>query len=242
MAQKIIYVTDVHGETEVFKKALAKAVKKKAIAVIYGGDLNSHMTLIAVNGIEIQRVFLQEYFIPLLESFKGENIDIFTMMGNDDYSINMDILESAEKKGLLKIMHNKTHDIGDKKIIGYSFVNPSDHLIFPINDWVKDDKKIKKDLDKLTKKMDYNYIFATHAPPYNTNLDIFYEGDHVGSSAIRDIIKKKQPRLALSGHIHESPMFSGDIKDNIDKTLCINPGNEKIISIDLDSLKISKRL
>ena len=110
---KIIYVTDLHGETDVFEKVLAKAGKQKVKAIIFGGDLNSHMTLMAVNGIEIQRSFLEDYFIPLIEGFKEENdIEVFAMMGNDDHSMNMDILESADKKGTIKLMHNKVYKLG----------------------------------------------------------------------------------------------------------------------------------
>ena len=43
----------------------------------------------------------------------------------------------------------------------------------------------------------------------------------VGSVAVRRIIEKYQPVLAVHGHIHES---GGERK--IGKTLCINPGSE----------------
>ena len=150
----------------------------------------------------------------------------------------MKFLKSADKKGTIKLMHNKVYKLGNHNIFGYTFINPSDYLIFPINDWVKEEKEIKKDLEKLTKNMDSKSIFATHTPPLNTNLDIFYGGHHVGSSAVREIIQKKQPKLALSGHIHESCILSGEMGDRIGKTFCLNPGNSRPVVIDLDTLKL----
>ena len=43
----------------------------------------------------------------------------------------------------------------------------------------------------------------------------------VGSTAVRTIIQRYQPMLALHGHIHEAP---GNVK--IGRTLCLNPGSE----------------
>jgi Icc-related predicted phosphoesterase len=52
-----------------------------------------------------------------------------------------------------------------------------------------------------------------------TNQDL-----HVGSRAIRAWIERRQPRLALHGHIHESPDRSGCWAERIGATICINPG------------------
>jgi len=241
MGRLILYVTDLHGETDVFERILDKALKKKVIAVVIGGDLNSHMTLCAVNSIEIQRAFLEHYLIPLLKNFrKKSKIPVFIMMGNDDHSLNMDLLEKADKEGILTLIHNKVCEFDKTKIVGYSFINPSDWLIFPINDWVKEENKMKKDLDKLTANLDSNFIFAPHAPPINTDLDVHYLGVNIGSEAVRKIIEEKKPFLTLHGHIHESPMMTGAIVDNIGKSVCINPGNAKIIAIDLDKVKVEK--
>ena len=241
MGRLIIYATDIHGETEIFEKMLDKAIRKKAVGVVIGGDLNSHMTMFAVNSIEIQRAFFEHFLIPLLEKFrKKSGIPVFIMMGNDDHSMNMDLLEKAEKDGTINVMHNKVCEFGRTKIVGYTNINPSDWLIFPINDWVKEENKIKKDLEKLTANLDSNFILATHAPPINTDLDVHYMGINVGSEAIRNIIEDKQPYLTLHGHIHESPMMTGAIVDKIGKSVCVNPGNARIVAIDLDKKEVVK--
>jgi Icc-related predicted phosphoesterase len=43
----------------------------------------------------------------------------------------------------------------------------------------------------------------------------------VGSTAVRNVIERHQPPLALHGHIHES---RGEAK--IGRTICLNPGSE----------------
>ncbi|HXD80966.1 MAG TPA: metallophosphoesterase [Candidatus Acidoferrum sp.] len=75
-----------------------------------------------------------------------------------------------------------------------------------------------------------------HNPPFSSGLDFAAELDAnftpvlrggrpsivpVGSTAVRDAIKKYQPSVALHGHIHES---KGAQK--IGRTLCLNPGSD----------------
>lgn len=78
------------------------------------------------------------------------------------------------------------------------------------------------DEDTITKKLEAisseGMILMTHAPSYEV-LDKISSGINVGSKAIRRILDKYHPIVALSGHIHED---FGII--NINKTLCINPG------------------
>ncbi len=244
MSFPIVYATDVHGDDNVYEHLLDEAIKKKVKAIIIGGDVAPLMALYAVNGIEMQRMFFEVYLIPLLENFKKiRDIDVFLMMGNDDYSINMDLLHKAEKKGTIKLMHEKINKVGKWDVLGYSCINPSDFLIFPIQDWVKKEETILKDLEKLSNNLDpKNTILVIHPPPVNTNLDILYDGNHVGSRSVRKFIEKKQPYLVLAGHIHESPTMSGSIADKIGNSLCIQPGNAKVTLIDLENPEKAKRI
>src|SRR3989338_7731945 len=112
MSYPILYVTDVHGDEAVYEALLDKAMKNKVKAIIIGGDVTPLMAIFAVNSIQIQRNFLEMYLIPLLENFKKvSNIEIFIMLGNDDFSVNMDVLNRAEKRGILKVMHGKVNKI-----------------------------------------------------------------------------------------------------------------------------------
>ena len=99
-------------------------------------------------------------------------------------------------------------------------------------------------------------VFCFHCPPYDTQIDLaplldstlsaVYSGGRpvmvpVGSKAVRQIIEKCQPLLALHGHIHESPGFV-----KIGRTECLNPGSEyaegilRAFLVELQGEKIRK--
>jgi hypothetical protein len=76
-------------------------------------------------------------------------------------------------------------------------------------------------------------IFNFHAPPYGSKLDnapalnedlTYVSGGQalrpVGSTSVRDAIKRFQPMLSLHGHIHESKGAA-----RIGSTLALNPGS-----------------
>ena len=87
---------------------------------------------------------------------------------------------------------------------------------------------IEKELNELSKIIDRPFIFVSHSPPYNTLLDVIYNGTNVGSIGIRRFIERwvEEGLLLASfhGHIHESPFRSGSILDRIGNIPCINPG------------------
>ncbi len=230
----IVYTTDVHGKTTFIEKMLELSAKHKVKAIILNGDLTPDEYFM---DILAQRSFFELFLIPAFKKFKKKHdIEIFVLMGNHDYSVNMDVFYEAEKNKVFNVLHNEVHEFDGFEIVGYSFINP-----VGLWDWEKTEQEIKKDLDKLKKKLDFKRtIFVSHSPPYNTNLDMVFSKRHVGSKSIREFIKENQPYLGLHGHIHESPQISGSMKDKIGKTLCVNPGNAQLVLIDLDTLEIKK--
>ena len=87
---------------------------------------------------------------------------------------------------------------------------------------------IENDLHKLSKGIERPFIFVSHSPPFDTPLDVIYNGNHVGSMSIRRFIEKWSEKgllvAAFHGHIHESPHRSGSIQSTIGNVLCFNPG------------------
>jgi Icc-related predicted phosphoesterase len=83
-------------------------------------------------------------------------------------------------------------------------------------------------------------ILVAHCPPAGTRCDVLYDGRHAGSKAIRQWIERRQPMLALHGHIHESPERSGSFADRIGKTIAVNPGSDTesphLVVIELERL------
>ena len=248
---KAIFVTDLHGNKLLYDKLFDTAIREEVDAIIFGGDLCPHFSDIKV-GIPMQRKFL----ITLMEKISKLDKEVFIIMGNDDFRINMDVLYEAEDEGLVKVIHKKEHKIGKHIIIGYSFVNETPFLL---KDWEKLDTKYsspKNRAEILTvpkengtieddlKQFNKEGIYVFHAPPYNTNLDIIETGEHVGSKAIKKFIERVQPILTLHGHIHES-VRCGFWNQKINKTIAINPGSSypqprlNYVMLNLANLELS---
>lgn len=261
----LIYTADLHGNESFYKKLLKKAEDEKCNAVVIGGDLCGREGNTIKEKIENQKIFLEDFLLPLFKNFKqrNKNKEIYLIMGNDDFRINLKILENSDEGGILKSIHNKSVKLNKNlNIAGYSFVNPTP---FRLKDWEKPDFKgdempaqlfleeirsiemeegtIDEDLKNIKKLSNpKKTVYVMHAPPYNTKLDIITTGAHVGSKSTKQFIENEQPLLALHGHIHESPRMSGSWKDKIGKTICINVGSSypedklNCVIIDIENL------
>jgi hypothetical protein len=85
---------------------------------------------------------------------------------------------------------------------------------------------IQRDLSNESFRKDAGKtVYAFHAPPDQTNLDLLSDGRHAGSMAIELFIEKEQPYLTLHGHIHSTVKHSGYFKQQIGRTLCLASGN-----------------
>ncbi len=270
---RLLYTADLHGNPSFYRKLFT--IAPKAHAVVIGGDLLPK-TGDFEGLIKEQQRFIVEELRPRLESFHDDNRDIavFLMMGNDDFQVNMHLLEDMEAEGICQLLHMRTHVLArDLSIAGYSCVRPTP---FSCKDWERyDDRQrilqpgpyrpvistvdglvdineqewfgshamIEEDLEELAKISDpKKTVYVIHDPPWNTNLDVLYNGQHIGSMAVRRFIERHQPPLVLSGHIHESPRASGKITDRIGDTLCVNPGQTEAIlqavTVDIPEYKL----
>ncbi|MCX6818259.1 MAG: metallophosphoesterase [Candidatus Aenigmarchaeota archaeon] len=228
---KILYVTDVHGIVKVYERVFELARASDIDAIVFGGDITS-----GVNPSG-QAFFLQFYLTPRLKEFKKQaKKPVFIMMGNDDFEANFKILKKAGKLRTAMLLHRKSYRHKEWTIAGYPYINPTPFLL---KDWEKTEEEIYTELKAMSSRLDMEkMIFVFHAPPLGTKLDMLHNGEHKGSEAIRRFIEDAQPMLTLHGHIHESPGVSKSMKQKIGRTLCVNPGNAKIISIDLGTLAI----
>lgn len=222
---RFIYATDLHGSLDLYEKLFGYAAKEKVDAVLIGGDISP------LAAIPVQRDFLQSYLVPRVRDFRKEHkAEVFIMMGNDDFSVNMDVLEKAEEEGILKTTSMKVQKFRDVFIAGYSYIAPTPFLI---KDWERLEQEIKKDLELLAKKSDpRKTVFMFHVPPFKTKLDKLWNGEHAGSVAVKEFIEEFQPLVTLHGHIHESPDMSGAWKEKFGKTLGVNPGNGRYVIFD----------
>lgn len=166
------------------------------------------------------------------EKLKGTNIKCYISPGNDDAFIIDDLLKSSPSVLYPEDQVVKIDDHHEMITSAWTNATP----------WKTPrettEEKLAEMLDRMTSKVQNmeSCIFNLHCPPYDTIIDVAPELDknftpkvsgssvkmiHVGSTAVRDAIGKKQPLLGIHGHIHESQGFV-----NIGRTLCINPGSD----------------
>jgi Icc-related predicted phosphoesterase len=190
-----------------------------------------------------QLVYLKKSLLPALHKYKKQSLEIFIMLGNDDFVELEPVLLSAEKQGDLCYINKTIHDLGKKKILGYSYVKSKP---FRYRFWEKTEKVIYSDLKKLLKNQETaNLIISFHMPPFKTNLDVMFPRVHIGSKSIRKILTDNSFFIGLFGHIHEPPLLSGKDGDHIGTNLIINPGafhETRLGAIIFDSNKMGKWL
>lgn len=96
---------------------------------------------------------------------------------------------------------------------------------------------IETDLKTLAGENDLSRsIFLFHSPPHGCGLDrAALDGKriddvqvdvHVGSTAIRRFIEKRQPLLTLHGHIHESTRITGSWREQFNRTAAFNASHD----------------
>lgn len=108
-------------------------------------------------------------------------------------------------------LNKKTYIVGEYCFFGYG------EGVFDVVD-----EKFEHMSEKFfkLKKRYKRLIMITHAPPFNTGLDLIPGLGHVGSKSYRKAIKKLKPDLYICGHIDEA----GGVIDSIGSSLLINPG------------------
>lgn len=117
-----------------YNKLLSLAVTEKADCIVIGGDILPRARSL-VDLLDVQRKFIIYHLRPLFERFREANHEttIYLMMGNDDFAVNMDMLEEMDAEGLIKLLHLRAYHLaGNLYIAGYGCVPPTP---FMIKDW-----------------------------------------------------------------------------------------------------------
>jgi len=191
-----IFVSDLHGKVKRYESLFKIILKEKPDAVFLGGDLLPNQFVL---NSDINRFIDNEIFSNIKKIKEAnKNMKFFVILGNDDPRVYEKFFESADKKGMINYIHNKTVNYEKLYVSGYAYVPPTP---FQLKDWERYDVSryvdvgaispekgkrtvdvpadeikyatIAEDLEELSKNspMD-NTIFLFHSPPYNSNLDI----------------------------------------------------------------------
>jgi uncharacterized protein len=190
---KVLIFSDTHGDL----RALERVVAQPADIYIAAGDLSNF-------GKGLERC--GEILKPL-----GERL--WVLPGNHETYDQMK--EFCARYGFIDF-HRQTKELGGTKCagLGYSnitpFKTPGEYT----------EPQIAHALSQFV-GMDQLYL-VVHFPPRDTKLDEYAEGQHAGSSTLRDWVEHEKPLYLFCGHIHET----AGMKDQLGRTHCVNVGKE----------------
>jgi Icc-related predicted phosphoesterase len=185
-------------------------------------------------------------------------IAVYLLPGNDDWAAAIAALDDLEQEGLVHPLHQRVFALTDDLwLAGYACVPitpfsikdyerhdggdlPSYSFAMAYTSAGGQPEKasvatmlrqptIAEDLDTLARQSNpARTIYVSHAPPYDTGLDLM-RNKHAGSRSLRTFIEQHQPLLTLHGHIHEAPRVSRRFAERLGQTWCINPGHDHLV-------------
>ncbi len=181
--------------------------------------------------LQIMRETLERWLSLAEERLQGKGVRLYVMLGNDDEPVLREVLASSP---LVVDPEDCIVELGEGfQMLSCGFANPTP--------WHSPrempEEELQRHVENLLSQLGdpARSVFNLHVPPIRTaidtapvvneNLSPVIQGGSIlmgpaGSEAVRTVIEKYQPLIALHGHIHES---RGTIK--IGKTVCINPGS-----------------
>ncbi len=181
--------------------------------------------------LQIMRETLERWLNLAEERLRGKGVRLYVMLGNDDEPV---LREVIARSPLVVDPEDQVVELGEGfQMLSCGFANPTP--------WHSPrempEEELQRHIEGLVSQLDDpgRSVFNLHVPPIRTaidtapvideNLSPIIQGGSMlmgpaGSEAVRALIEKYQPLIALHGHIHES---RGTAK--IGKTVCINPGS-----------------
>jgi Icc-related predicted phosphoesterase len=191
-----LFVSDLHGRADRYRKLFAAIAAERPAAVFLGGDL-----LPMVAGPEPQGTFLERVltggFRDLRAALGAAYPRVFLILGNDDCRSEEPLVREGEEAGLWRYAHGRRLPLDDWTVYGYACVPPTP---FRLKDWERYDVSrfvdpgcyapeegwhttevaqeelrhgtIARDLEALAGGDDLGQaILLAHSPPYRTRLD-----------------------------------------------------------------------
>ncbi len=179
----------------------------------------------------IMRETLERWLRLAEERLRGKGVRLYVMLGNDDEPA---LRESLARSPIVVDPEDRVVELGEGfQMLSCGFANPTP--------WHSPremaEEELERHLEKLVGQLEESTrsVFNLHVPPIQTaidtapvvdeNLSPVIQGGSIllgpgGSRAVRAVIERYQPLIALHGHIHES---RGTVK--VGRTVCINPGS-----------------
>jgi Icc-related predicted phosphoesterase len=194
---RCVFVSDLHGITERYRKLWAVIEAERPQAVFLGGDLLPNHWGSTLGGGDFVHDFLVPGFRGLRSTVESGYPRVFLILGNDDDRAREPAFFDGEGEGLWSYVHERWDAVGASQVLGYSYVPPTP---FQLKDWERYDVSrftdpgcvspergvrtvpvnpdsvrfgtIADDLERLAAGHDFERtVILFHSPPYGTDLD-----------------------------------------------------------------------
>ncbi len=188
---KFLAFTDLHEDREIMNELIKRSAKEDIDFVVCCGDISTFGNGLKYNLKKLNSLGKKVYIVPGNHEEGPEFSDIVAGFSN-----------------LIDLDRN-AKIVGDYVFLGYGGGG------FTLQDPAF--RKIAREW--YGKHNGKKIILITHQPPYGTKLD-WLGNRHVGNKDFTSFILRVKPKLALSGHLHETV----GIVDSMDGTKIANPG------------------
>ena len=220
---KLLFVSDLHYALKQFDWLVANAAKFDPIVI--GGDL---LDLSSSLDFEVQIVVVEKYLRLIRQKTR-----LLVSSGNHDG----DSRSAADESVAQWLREAKAEGLF---VDGESMDLPGARVtICPWWDGPVSRAELEAQLAIEAQKVQGRWIWIHHAPPAGS--PVCWTGKtYGGDEALLDWIKRFEPDMVLSGHIHNSPFYAkGSWVDRIGKTWVFNPGRQlgscpTYITLDLE--------
>lgn len=197
---KLLIFSDIHSDA----RALERLMAIEADYYFCAGDLVNFSRGIDAMGEILKKRGNRVYVIPGNHESAPQITDLCGRFGLNDF-------------------HGGTMEIAGFHVIGLGYSNPT-----PFD---TPGEYSEEQLEERLHQFDglKPMIAICHVPPFGTMLDRITNLRHAGSSAMREFIRREQPRYFFCGHIHEA----AGTQDKLGETSAMNVGRKGYL-LDLD--------
>lgn len=174
---KLLLFSDLHQDVATARKLVEMA--RQADVVVGAGDFGS-----VRRGVDLCFKVLKAIDRPaVLVPGNNESLEELT--------------EASRCWPQAKVLHGTGTEISGVSFFGLGGGIP----VTPFGSWSYD--FTEEQAAELLKDCPETCVLVSHSPPQGA-VDVSSRGQNLGSTAVRDVILRKNPRLVVCGHIHES--------------------------------------
>lgn len=207
---KLLFVADMHYALKQFDWLVTQAGKFEAIVI--GGDL---LDLGSSLDVDVQSVVIAKYLVRLSQQTR-----VLVCSGNHDGDAHSAANESI-CRWLQEAKASRVFVDGDSVELDGTLLT-----LCPWWDGPVSQAEVAALIARDAARPKRRWIWVHHAPPDASPVS--WSGKRfIGDAFLGESIRKYQPDLVLSGHIHNAPYYpEGSWIDRIGRTWVFNPGRQ----------------